>query len=160
MPARPLDETDFAIVRLLQNDARRSNKEVAAAVGVAPSTALERTRRLEREGVLREYRAVVAPAAVGVGIQALITVHLRQHARPLVEAFQAHALAQPEVVQVFHTAGAGDFLVHVAARDAEHLRELALSAFTERTEVAHIHTALLFAHHQSAGLPLFEPERE
>ena len=137
---------------LLQKDARTSNKEVAAAVGVAPSTALERTRRLEADGVLVGYHAEVAAEAVGVGLQALVGVSLRQHARPLVEAFEAHALGLPEVVQVFHTAGAVDFLVHVAVRDTAHLRELALAAFTERPEVARIETSLLFAHRRTPGL--------
>ena len=55
-------------------------------------------------------------------------------------------------LQIFHTAGAADFLVHVAVRDTAHLRELALAAFTERTEVARIETSLLFAHRRTAGL--------
>ena len=147
-----LDRIDAAIVALLQKNARTSNKEVAAAVGVAPSTALERTRRLEADGVLVGYHAEVSPEAVGVGIQALVAVTLRQHARPLVEAFEAHALGLPEVVQVFHTAGAADFLVHVAVRDTAHLRTLALAAFTERTEVARIETSLLFSHRRTDGL--------
>lgn len=152
MPA--LDRIDAAIVGLLQKNARTSNKEVAAAVGVAPSTALERTRRLEADGVLVGYHAEVAPAAVGVGIQALVAVTLRQHARPLVEAFEAHALSLPEVVQTFHTTGAADFLVHVAVRDTEHLRTLALAAFTERPEVVRIETSLLFSHRRTDGLPV------
>lgn len=157
MPGPRLDRTDAAILTLLQNRARLSNKELAAAVGVAPSTCLERVRRLEAAGVLRAYRAEVDPPAVGVGLEALVAVRLRQHARPLVEAFEAHALALPEVVQLFHTAGANDFLVHVAVRDAEHLRDLALSAFTERPEVARIETALLFAHRRST-MPLYAVE--
>jgi DNA-binding Lrp family transcriptional regulator len=154
MPYRSLDRTDCDLVRLLQNDARASNKALAAAVNVAPSTCLERVRRLEADGVLRGYHAEVDPAAAGVGLEALVSVRLRQHARPLVEAFEAHALSQPEVVQLFHTTGADDFLVHVAVRDAAHLRELALSAFTERPEVARIETSLLFAHRRSA-IPLY-----
>ncbi|GAB5536401.1 MAG: Lrp/AsnC family transcriptional regulator [Rubricoccaceae bacterium] len=153
MPIRQLDRTDRAIVARLQNNARISNKELAASVGVAPSTALERTRRLEAEGVLIGYHAEVAPEALGIGLQALVGVTLRQHARPLVEAFEAHALALPEVVQVFHTTGASDYLVHVAVRDTEHLRTLALAAFTERPEVARIETSLLFSHRRTvAGL--------
>ncbi len=150
-----LDRTDAAILACLQKNARRSNKELAAAVGVAPSTCLERVRRLHEGGVLRGYHADVDPAAVGVGLQALVAVRLGQHARAEVEAFQAHALALPEVVQVFHVTGANDFLVHVAVRDAEHLRELALTAFAGRPEVAHMETALLFAHHRAPGLPIF-----
>ena len=155
---RLFDRTDCALLALLQQEGRTSNKELAAALDVAPSTALARTRRLEAEGVVRGYHAEVDPRAVGAGLQALVAVTLRQHARPLVEAFQAHALGLPEVVQLFHTAGTGDFLVHVAVRDAEHLRDLALSGFTERPEVARIETTLLFAHHRSAGLPIYRAE--
>ena len=155
---RDLDRTDCDIIRQLQNDARISNKELAAAVGVAPSTCLERVRRLAAAGVLRGYHADVDPRAIGVGLQAMIAVRLGKHARAGVEAFQAHALALPEVVQVYHITGAKDFLVHVAVRDAVHLRDLALTAFTERPEVVHIETALVFAHHRSPGLPiLIEP---
>ena len=155
---RPLDRTDCDILTHLQKNARLSNKELAAAVGVAPSTCLERVRRLDADGVLRGYHAEVDPHAVGVGLQALVAIRLGQHSRPVVEAFQAHALALPEVVQVFHTTGANDFLVHVAVRDAEHLRDLALTAFTERPEVVHIETALLFAHHHAPGLPIYHDE--
>ena len=145
-----MERIDRDLLQILQTDGRISNKELAAAVGVAPSTALERTRKLEAEGVLMGYHAEVAPEALGIGLQALVGVSLRQHARPLVEAFEAHALSLPEVVQVFHTTGASDFLVHVAVRDTEHLRSLALAAFTERPEVARIETSLLFSHRRTA----------
>lgn len=154
----PLDRTNAALIRHLQNNARLSNKELAAAVGVAPSTCLERVRRLQQDGVLRGYHADIDPAAVGIGMQAMVSVRLGQHSRPVVEAFQAHALGLPEVVQVFHITGANDFLVHVAVRDAEHLRDLAMTAFTERPEVVHIETALLFAHHRALGLPILNGE--
>ena len=154
MPRRPLDRIDRVLLALLQNNARVSNKELAAAAGVAPSTALERVRRLEREGVIAGYHAELDRQAAGAALEALVGVVLRQHARPLVEAFEAHALALPEVVQVFHTTGASDFLVHVAVRDTEHLRALALAAFTERPEVARIETSLLFAHRRTDGLPV------
>ena len=151
MSSRSLDRIDRHLITLLQNNARTSNKELAAAVGVAPSTALERVRRLEADGVLSGYHARVDRPSLGLGLEALVGVVLRRHARPLVEAFQAHALALPEVVQVFHTTGASDFLVHVAVRDTQHLRTLALASFTERPEVARIETSLLFAHQQTVS---------
>lgn len=154
-----LDRTDCAILRHIQKNARLSNKELAAAVGVAPSTCLERVRRLRARGVLRGFHADVEPAAVGVGLQAMVAVRLLQHDRARVEAFQAHALALPEVVQVYHTSGPNDFLVQVAVRDADHLRDLVLAAFTERPEVARLETALLFAHHRAPGLPILAEPR-
>jgi DNA-binding Lrp family transcriptional regulator len=139
-----LDRIDCDILTLLQKDARLSNKELAAAVGLAPSSCLARVQRLRSDGVLRGTHAEVDPQALGVGLQALIAVQLRQHSRAQVKAFWKHALGLPEVLAVFHVAGTHDFQVHVAVRDAHHLRDLALDAFTTRTEVAHIQTSLIF----------------
>lgn len=150
-----LDRTDVALLRLLQNDARLSNKELAAAVGVAPSTAHERVRRLRASGVLAGFHAEVAPHAVGVQVEALVAVRLVRHSRAAVEAFLDHLRALPEVVAFYHLAGADDVLVHVGARDAAHLRDLALSAFTERPEVARIQTSLVYAAHRAPAPPMF-----
>lgn len=153
----PLDRIDCALLAALQNDGRLSNKELAAQVGLAPSSCLERVRRLRASGVLRGVHAELDPAAVGIGLQALIAVRLRQHSRDLVERFRAHVLSLHEVISLFHVAGANDFLVHVAVRDANHLRDLALDAFTRRDEVAHLETSLVFEHTRAAAMPLYLP---
>jgi DNA-binding Lrp family transcriptional regulator len=139
-----LDRIDCELIRLLQNDARLSNKELAAAIGLAPSSCLARVQRLRSLGVLLGAHTEVDPEALGVGLQALIAVQLRQHSRTQVKAFWKHVLSLPETLAVFHVAGAHDFQVHVAVRDAHHLRDLALDAFTTRAEVAHIETSLIF----------------
>jgi DNA-binding Lrp family transcriptional regulator len=155
---KPLDRTDCAILARLQQDVRLSNKELAAAVGLAPSSCLARVRRLEETGVLRGAHADVEPHAAGIGVQALVSVQLTRHSRELVDAFQAHAVALPEVVQLFHVTGRSDFLIHVAVRNADHLRDLTLTAFTRWPEVARIETSLVYAYHRSPTLPLYEPE--
>jgi DNA-binding Lrp family transcriptional regulator len=149
-----LDRTDCEILALLRNDARLSNKALAGAVGLAPSTCLLRVRRLIREGVLKGFHADVDPGAVGATLQAMIAIRLERHSRAEVEAFRAHALAQPEVVQLYHVAGVNDFLAHVWVRDARHLRDVAMTAFTARAEVAHIETGLIFEHAVSDTLPM------
>jgi DNA-binding Lrp family transcriptional regulator len=152
---KSLDRTDYKIVRLLRNNARLSNKELAAKVGLAPSTCLVRTRFLQQSGVLAGFRAEVSPAALGVGLQAMISVRLKRHFKPDVEAFRRHALDLPEVVQLYHVAGPIDFLAHVWTRDSEHLRDLAMTAFTSREEVSHIETELIFEHVSCEELPTF-----
>lgn len=139
-----LDRTDRAILAKLQKDARLSNKELAVAVGLAPSSCLVRVQRLQREGILRGFHAFVNPAALGVGLQALIGVQLKQHSRAKVKAFTQHLLGLREVVALYHVTGAFDFQVHVAVRGPEHLRDLALDAFTSRPEVQSLQTAMLF----------------
>lgn len=148
-----LDRTDRQLVALLQNDGRMSNKALAAAVGIAPSTCSERVRRLEDQGVVRGYHADVDPKALGIGLEAVITIRLRRHAATEVEGFLSHARAMPEVTSVSHVTGANDFIVHAVVRDADHLRDLAVSSFTTLPEVAHIETSLIFAHVRKPALP-------
>ena len=152
---KALDRIDYKIVRLLRNNARLSNKELAKEVGLAPSTCLVRTRMLQQHGVLTGFKAEVNPAALGVALQAMISVRLKRHYKPDVEAFRKHALELPEVVRLYHVAGPIDFLAHVWTRDSEHLRDLAMTAFTSRQEVSHIETELIFEHISCQELPDF-----
>jgi len=154
MPNLPdLDRTDRAIIALLQDNARLSNKELAAGVGIAPSTCSERMRRLEMVGVFSGFHAAVDPRVLGIGLQAMIAVRLRRHSAEEVEAFESHAAALPEVISLSHVTGPNDFLVRVVVRDADHLRQLAVSGFTTMREVDHIETALIFEHNEKGTLP-------
>ena len=139
-----MDRIDSAILAALQNDGRMSNKELAAAVGLAPSSCLERVRRFHARGVIRGYHAEIDPTAVGIGLQAFISVRLAQHTREAVDAFREHLNSLPEVVSIYHVAGQDDFVAHVAVRDANHLKNLTLDAFTTREEVARLNTALVY----------------
>jgi len=152
---RALDRIDYEILALLQNNARISNKEIARKVGLAASTCLVRIRVLQSTGVIRGFHAEITPASLGVGIQAMIAVRLIRHFKPDVDAFRQHALSLPEVVQLYHVAGPIDFLIHVWARNSDHLRDLAMTAFTAREEVSHIETELIFEHVRNSDLPSF-----
>jgi len=155
---KDLDRIDFAILAALQNDARLSNKELASKVHLAPSSCLERVRRLRERGVLLGVHARVAPKALGIGLQAMIAVQLSRHDADVVRAFQSEVLALPEVVAVYYLAGATDFLVHVAVRDAEHLRDVAVDAITARPGVTHVETSLIFDHASKPALPVYAEE--
>ena len=153
----PLDRIDGLLVSALQNNARLSNKELAARVGLAPSSCLERVRRLQATGVLRGFHAEVDPAALGVTLEAMIAVRLRQHSRNLAAAFRRHVDRLPEVVGLFHIAGENDYLLQVAVRDVDHLRNFTLDQLTARDEVAHVETALIFEHVRKWSLPDYRP---
>ena len=151
-----LDSIDVAIVRLLQNDARTSNKELAARVGVAPSTCLDRVARLRRAGVIAGFRAEVPPGAVGRPVEALIMVQM-PHARPLVEPFVAALRALPETRMLYHVTGRDDYVVHVACASVPDLQRLILDEFTGRDEVVRVETRLVYE--SWAGGPVLPPER-
>lgn len=150
-----LDKTDFDLLRLLRKNARLPNKDLAERVGVAPSTALERIRRMRESRAILGYHAEIAPSAVGIGLQAMIAIRLTRHSRGLLETFNQHLMTLPEVMAFYHVAGADDYLVHVGVRDSNHLRDFALSAFTERPEVAHIETHLIFEFRRNPELPVY-----
>ena len=83
------DRIDDAILRELQNNGRLSNKELAAKVGLAPSSCLERVRRLHERGVLTGYKACVDLTTLNVGLQAFVAVRLSHHSREAFESFRA-----------------------------------------------------------------------
>ena len=117
-----IDETDAAILDLLQENARISQADVARVVGLAPSAVLERIRKLESRGVIRGYTALIDPHVVDQSMLAFIAV---RSAEGPGDGGVAAALAQcPEVLEVHHVAGDDCFMVKVRARDAEHIGQL------------------------------------
>lgn len=150
-----LSTADLEILRLLQNDARISNKDLAAAVGIAPSTCLDRVNRLRESGVITGQHAEVDAAKLGRPLEALLFVQVRPHRRRLVDAFVQHLLGLPEVRAVYHLTGPDDFLAHIATGSATELQRLVLDELTARDEVARVHTNLVFQHW--SGGPLLPP---
>lgn len=143
-----LSELDAAIVRELQNDARRTNRAIAAAVHVAPSTSLERVRSLRERGVIRGYHADANLLALGRGVQALIAVRIRPPSRKNIEAFRDWARELTETLSVFVVSGGEDFLVHVAVPNTDALYAFVIDRLTERPEVADVRTSVVYEHLQ------------
>jgi len=149
-----LDAVDRAIVAALQDDARQSNRDLAAAVHVSPSTSSERVRALRAEGVIRGYHAEVALAALGRQVQALTAVTIRPPTRSVIEAFREWVGAQPELMGLFVVSGASDFLLHLGVPDTDALYAFVIDRLTERTEVADVNTSLVYEH---VRRPVLEP---
>ncbi|MFF0160532.1 Lrp/AsnC family transcriptional regulator [Streptomyces sp. NPDC005263] len=141
-----MDELDSALLRLLQQDGRRTNRDLAQELGIAPSTCLERVRSLRERGVLLGFHAEVDLPSVGRGLQAIIAVRVRPPSRTVIEQFQAFVARMPEVIGVFITTGTDDFLLHVAVRDTDHLNAVVLDKLTERQELADVRTSVLYGH--------------
>jgi DNA-binding Lrp family transcriptional regulator len=148
-----LDRTDHRIIELLQQNARRSNKEIAATIGIADSTLSTRLRRLEDTGVVQGYRAEIDPAALGIGLQAVIAVRLHHHTREAIGAFWAHTDELPEAIHVFHITGRNDFLVHAVVADIKHLQTLTSEILTSWPEIAHLETSIVYDQRQQGALP-------
>ena len=151
---QPLDDTDVALVRALQADARRSNKELAAQIGLAPSSTHQRLRRLRERGVWRGTQPQLDPDAVGIGLQAIIALRLTEHARDAVQAVWRDVTALPEVRTAFYVGGDDDILLHVCVRDTSHLHDLVMDELPALGAIGRMRTELVFDHLER-DLPIY-----
>jgi DNA-binding Lrp family transcriptional regulator len=147
-----LDELDTAILRELQVDARRTNRDIAAAVGVSPTTALDRTRGLRERGVIRGALLDVDLGSVGRPVQALIAVRIRPPSRRNIEGFRDWVSTLPETVGVFVVSGNEDFLIHVAVEDNDRLYAFVIDRLTQRPEIADVRTSVVYEHLRNHGV--------
>ena len=143
----PLDDIDLQLIRLLRDDARMSNARLAEEVGIAPSTSLTRVRSLIERGVVRGFHADLDPRSLGLGLEALISVNIRVGARKAISQFSDEMRQLPEVVQVFFLGGAEDFIIHVATRDTDHMRQFVVDNLSAHPSVASTRTSLVFDQH-------------
>jgi Lrp/AsnC family leucine-responsive transcriptional regulator len=117
-----IDEIDGSILAILQYNARTSQAELSKAVGLAPSAVLERLRKLEAKGIIRDYVALIDPHVVDRGLLAFVAVRTSEHGPDMPSAIELGRI--PEVLEVHHVAGDDCYLLKVRARDAEHLGQL------------------------------------
>ncbi len=150
---KKIDNVDLALLSALYKDSRLSNKDLAEKMGIAPSTSLERVKRMHSEGILKNYYAEVNYRSLGVNLQAMAAIRLDKHTSEMVNSFCDDILSYREVISVFHMGGNNDFMIHLAITDAEHLRDFVYQAFSSKPEVEHVETALIYEHKRSEILP-------
>src|ERR1700733_11032263 len=146
-----LDDTDRRVLTALHADARVSNSALAELVGIAASTCHGRVRRLQELGVIRGFYADIDPGAIGLTLQAMISVSLQSSARGKIRNFIQQIRRKPQVMDVYFLAGADDFILHVAARDTDDLRSFVVENLNADADVAGTQTSLIFEHLRGAS---------
>jgi len=112
-----LDAVDRAILSLLQDDGRLANVDLADAVNLSPSACLRRVRRLEEEGFINQYVALIDPSKVGMGTNVFVEITLSSQAEDALDAFEAAVTARPEIMSCHLMAGDFDYLLRVVIDD-------------------------------------------
>ncbi len=121
-----MDDTDRHIISVLQADGRRTNAELAEAVGLSTSAVHRRVRQLEDTGVIAGYRAVVDPQKAGLTVLGYVSVKMDSHDQALLDEFIAGVDAIAEIVACYAISGDGDYLLKVVAADMEAFADVAL----------------------------------
>ena len=122
-----LDETDRKILRILQRNSDLTVKELAAKLHLSTSPTFERQKRLERDGYIERYMAVVNPHKVGNGIMVLCNIRLKQHSQELIQEFMDVVQNLEEITECYNTSGDYDFLIKVYAHDMKSYQQFMLN---------------------------------
>lgn len=149
-----LNRIDRQIIRILQNNVRIANKELAAMVGLAPSSCHERVKRLWDKGVLKGAHANVDAKSLGFELEALLFIELTKHERAEVDGIIEKVIGIPEVQSAFLITGQHDLVVHVIARDTAHLRNIALDRFTNQPSINRLETSIIYEKKHAIALPV------
>jgi DNA-binding Lrp family transcriptional regulator len=150
-----LDATDLRILEILQRQGRISNADLARQIELSPPATLARAKRLEEQGIIRGYAALLDPETVGYDMICFMHVSLQLHQSQQVEGFERAVSEMPEVLECHHVTGEYDYLLKVAIRNRRDLERFAVERLTPIPGVARIHTSLALNEVKSTtALPL------
>jgi DNA-binding Lrp family transcriptional regulator len=114
-----LDKDDILILQLLQHDSRMTNKEIADKIGKSVSPVYERIRKLENDGVIMQYVALLDRRMVNRSLCAYVNVQLKQHAAEMMTTFEHEVIRFSEVMECYHMTGQYDYLLKVVVKDMD-----------------------------------------
>ena len=143
--AEILDETDLQILKTLQRNAKLTTKELANAVNLTPTPVFERQKRLERQGYIKKYVAILDPDKLGQGLLVFCKVKLKQINHEIADAFVRRILRIPEVTECYNTSGAYDYLLKVRARDMKQYQDFVLTKLGDIESVGSIESTFVMS---------------
>ena len=150
-----LDELDRQILTELQRDARMANAELARRLNLSPPAVHARIRRLEEQGYVRGYTALLDRERLGFDMLCFIQISLQLHQVEQVMHFRTAIQQLPEVLECHHVTGEYDYLLKIVVRNRQELERLVMEKLTPIPGVARIHTSLVFSEIKaSTELPL------
>lgn len=150
-----LDETDRKILRILQRNSDLTVKELAAKLHLSTSPTFERQKRLERDGYIERYMAVVNPHKVGNGIMVLCNIRLKQHSQELIQEFMDVVQNLEEITECYNTSGDYDFLIKVYAHDMKIYQQFMLNTLGTINCIGSLHSIFVIDETKNThGVPI------
>ncbi|HTR08424.1 MAG TPA: Lrp/AsnC family transcriptional regulator [Paraburkholderia sp.] len=150
-----LDKLDRAILRAVQTDGRMSNARLAEMVGLSETPCARRLKRLEQEGYIERYRAVLSRRALGYGVVGFVAVRFAVHDRALAERFEREVLAIERILSCHNVSGTADYILQVVARDLDDYGTFMRDQLRSLPGVTSVESALSLREVKAeSGLPL------
>lgn len=153
-----MDAIDAKILDVLQSEGRISNAELAERVNLSPSPCLRRVRRLEQDGLIAGYRAILDRPKAGLGVTVFVELKVSRHSEATARAFEQAVGAVPEIVACHIVSGSADFLLEVVVRDLQHYERLLLETLLTLPNVTDVRSNFVLRTGKVGGpLPLPAP---
>ncbi|GGH53392.1 winged helix-turn-helix transcriptional regulator [Frigidibacter albus] len=153
---RSIDAIDRRILRELTRDGRLTNTELAERIGLSPSPCWQRTRRLESEGYIKGYTAILDRALLGVPETVLIEVTLDRHDDTVLETFGSQMAAMPEVIEVWLITGEYDYLIKVAVNGTRGYEEFLRQKLYRVPGIRHSRSSFALRCLKQGGVPVLD----
>jgi DNA-binding Lrp family transcriptional regulator len=137
------DATDRRILILLQHDARLTNKEIADKLGKSVTPVFERIKRLEKEGYIRKYVAILDRHKIGMSLLAYTNVQLKEHSFPMLKAFEKAVVRLNEVMECNHMTGSYDYLLKIAVRDMNEYQDFIINKLAKLANIGTVQSSFV-----------------
>lgn len=140
-----LDETDLVLLRMLGNNSSYTIKELATAVNLSPTPVLQRVKRLENNGYIKKYIALLDSEKLGQGFIVFCNIKLKQHDRMIGHKFVEDILKIDEIVECYNISGDYDFILKVFARDMKHYQDFVFNKLGSVESIGSTHSTFVMA---------------
>lgn len=150
-----IDDTDIKILSLLQENAKLTTKELAAKVNLSPTPVFERLKRLEREGYIDKYVAILNAEKLGNGFVVFCNIKLKQHSRTYGAQFMDAIMQMNEVTECYNTSGEHDFMMKIYAKSMKHYQDFVLNKLGMVDSIGSLHSVFVIGEiKHTCALPL------
>ena len=152
-----IDPTDKSILALLQKDGKITYKEVASQLNITTTPVYERIKRLEREGYIKSYKAILDRKKIGLNLLVFCNISLKEHQASYLAQFEKDIKEFNEVIACYHIAGMYDYLIKISVEDMDVYQHFIANKLANIKNIARVQSSFVMTEVKSAvDLPLGE----
>jgi len=138
-----MDSTDKKLLQLLQNDTKKTTKELSLKLNLSVTAVYERIKKLEREGVIEKYVALLNRNKIDKGFVVFCHIKLIQHSKDFLTKFESEVVKLDEVLECFHVSGDYDYILKICIKDMEAYREFMVTKLTTLNHIGSTHSTFM-----------------
>jgi DNA-binding Lrp family transcriptional regulator len=137
-----VDRIDLKILKILQMDSKVSNAELAKRINLSPSPCLARVKRLEQQGLIKQYVALLDPKKAGLELNVFVFITLKTQSRVLLKDFEERISAHAAVMECYLMTGAEDYMIRVVMPNVASLERFIVDDLSPMPEIEHIRSSI------------------